>query len=145
MAKTFLITFKPASENPQSGWPLENLLALVKRFNAGERVQQDWRFRNTRASEGDRVFLLLQGKQGPAIIGYGRIADRPHKDTKNDRWMAKVDFEALIDPSKEAKLLNKNDLLLIKEKNHPWNTQHSGREITEDIAGELERQVVLGV
>lgn len=145
MVKTFLITFKPLSENFKSGWPLENLQALVRRLNNGEQAQEEWRFRNSKASEDDRVFLLLQGKQGPAIIGYGRTSGRPYKDSKKDKWMVTVRFESLIDPSKEAPLANKKDLFLVKDKNHPWYTQHSGREISDDIAAELERLLVFKV
>ena len=66
---TFLITFKPKTENPERGWPLAELQTLVKALSSGP-VLERWRFLNRRdANIGDRVFLLLQGKGGPAIIG----------------------------------------------------------------------------
>jgi len=68
---SFLITFKPATESPERGWPLDELQKLVRRHRAGERVEEIWRFKNRRdAGLGDRVVLLEQGKGGPAIIGY---------------------------------------------------------------------------
>jgi hypothetical protein len=43
---SFLITFKPSKENPQRGWPVEELQRLVRRHHAGERVVEEWRFHN---------------------------------------------------------------------------------------------------
>jgi len=37
--KSFLITFKPASESPERGWLLENLQKLVRRVRAAGRVE----------------------------------------------------------------------------------------------------------
>ena len=77
---SFLITFKPASENPERGWPLEKLQHLVRRLHNGEPVEEKWRFRNWKdVTTGDQAFLLLQGKRGPAIIGYGRVSRKPKK------------------------------------------------------------------
>ena len=68
---SFLITFKPASENPKRGWPLGELQKLVHHLNKSEPAEEAWRFINRKdAKVGDRVFLLLQGKAGPALIGY---------------------------------------------------------------------------
>ena len=87
---SFLITFKAASENPENGWPIEALRRLVKQRQAGEETVEPWRFHNRKdVSIGDRVFLLRQGKAGPAIIGYGEIAGALEKV---DAWMAPVRF-----------------------------------------------------
>jgi hypothetical protein len=52
--KSFLITFKPATESPDRGWPLEKLQRLVRRHQAGERAVEAWRFHNRKAvSLGD--------------------------------------------------------------------------------------------
>ena len=142
MARSFLITFKPALEYPKRGWPLEELLKLVKRFSNGEPVQEDWRFANrTKANLGDRVFLLLQGKGGPAIIGYGSIVGTPNNSSGS--WHMPISFESLLDPSKEA-LAIKDDLLGIKDGENLWRTQSSGVLIPEDTSAELERLVVGG-
>ena len=42
MLKPFHITLKPATENPERGWPLEKLLKLVRGCQAGERVIEPW-------------------------------------------------------------------------------------------------------
>jgi hypothetical protein len=52
---TFLITFKPASENPERGWPLEKLQTLVRRLQSGDTVEEKWRFNNRKdVTLGDR-------------------------------------------------------------------------------------------
>ena len=95
---SFLITFKPASENAQRGWPLESLTGLVRRLESGEAVEENWRFHNRKeVSVGDRVFLLLQGKLGPAIIGYGRASGEPNGDKQ-----VPISFEGRVDPSRYA-------------------------------------------
>jgi hypothetical protein len=97
--KSFLITFKPAKESPR-GWPLEKLQALVRRQSAGDRVEDDWRFHNRKdVSLGDRVFLLLQGKSGPAIIGHGTVIGEP--EDKSENWRT-VQFDALGEPRQTA-------------------------------------------
>ena len=51
---------------------------------------------------GDRAFLLLQGKWGPAIIGYGRVNGGPENDDGKRR--VPIKFENLVDPSTEVLL-----------------------------------------
>src|SRR5258708_6061886 len=118
---SFLITFKPASENAKRGWPLATLLTLVQRIDRGETVEENWRFHNRRAvSIGDRVFLLLQGKWGPAIIGYGRVCGDP---TENKQ--VPIKFERLVDPSIYA-LVTREDLQAINGSGKFWRTNASG-------------------
>jgi hypothetical protein len=110
---SFLITFKPATESQERGWPLEELQRLVRRRQAGERVVEAWRFHNRKAvSLGDRVFLLRQGKAGPAIIGYGEVVGAP--DDSTGAWMAPVQFESIVDPTSEV-LATTKDLLAISD------------------------------
>jgi hypothetical protein len=122
--KSFLITFKPATENAERGWPLELLQGLVKRNRAGERVAENWRFLNRKdVSLGDRVFLMLQGRGGPAIIGYGEVAGEPFNDT--GQWRVPVEFEAIVDPTVEV-LADREDLEAIPGAQTTWRTQASG-------------------
>jgi hypothetical protein len=83
-----------------------------------------------------RIFLLLQGKLGPAIIGYGKVVGGPKN--KNERWR-RVQFDALVDPVTEA-LANREDLYAIDEK--VWNSQASGVRLPDPVATKLERLVV---
>jgi hypothetical protein len=134
---SFLITFKPLKESPKRGWPLENLQQMVQHQRTGVRVTEPWRFHNRKeVSREDRIFLLLQGKLGPAIIGYGKVVGGPKNH--QERWRM-VQFEALVDPVTEA-LANREDLLAIDGK--VWRSQASGVRLPAFIAAELERLVV---
>jgi 5-methylcytosine-specific restriction protein A len=138
--KSFLITFKPAAENPEHGWPLEELKRLVKRHRAGERVVEAWRFHNRKAvSLGDRVFLLRQGKAGSAIIGYGEVAGNLQNDT--GAWMAPVLFESIVDPTAEV-LVTKEELNAVNGGQRFWRIQSSGVLLPESVSSELELLVV---
>ena len=79
---SFLITYKPYEENPKQGWPPNKLQNLIIRLNKNGTVQQRWRFKDTHSNRGDRVFLLIQGKLGPAIIGYGRVNGKQSLDSE---------------------------------------------------------------
>ena len=138
--KSFLITFKPATENPEQGWPIESLQSLVGRHHRGERVRENWRFHNRKeVSVGDRVFLLLQGKKGPAIIGYGEVWGMP--ENHDGRWRVEVEFESIVDPTGGV-LAKKADLLAIKGAQTMWRTQASGVKLPTSVATELEALVV---
>jgi len=137
--KSFLITFKPATENPELGWPIEKLQTLVKRHLAGERVEEKWRFYNQKdVSHGDRVFLLLQGKSGPAIIGYGKVSGEPEAEKKGRQM---IQFEAVVDPTTQV-LASREDLLAIDGSDGIWSTQRSGIKLEEPIATQLEALVI---
>jgi hypothetical protein len=133
---TFLITFKPASENPEHGWPLEKLQSLVRRQQSGDTVEEKWRFHNRKdVALGDRAFLLLQGKGGPAIIGYGQVNGQPEKGA--GQWVVPIKFESLVDPSIEV-LASKSEVRSIEGGQRYWRTQSSGVQLPEDVAANLE-------
>lgn len=137
---SFLITFKPASENPERGWPLEELQRVAARVQADGSAVEKWRFQNRRAPAiGDRIFLLLQGKRGPAVIGYGRVAGVPEKI--EGRWQTPVRFERLCDPSAQV-LADKSDIQKIDASRSVWRTQSSGVQLPDSVAEFLERLVV---
>ena len=136
----FLVTFKPESENSKRGWPLAKLQALVGRLRTSGTVQEDWRFANhKKVTLGDRAFLLVQGKLGPAIIGYGRVSGEPKNDL--GYWHTPIKFENLVDPSTET-LVSKDDVLAIKGGRRYWRTQNSGIELPADITNNLEALIV---
>ena len=137
---SFLITFKPSKENPKRGWPLESLQALVRKCKEGKKPKVDWRFHNRRSvSLGDRVFLLLQGKSGPAIIGYGKTVGHPSADS--GQWRLRIKFEAIVDPTTHV-LANRDDLHKLTATQHTWGTQISGVLLPSMVASELENLVV---
>jgi 5-methylcytosine-specific restriction enzyme A len=139
--KSFLITFKPSTESRERGWSLQKLQKLVRRHRAGERVEEEWRFLNYKeVSLGDRVFLLLQGKGGPAIIGYGRVAGKAEKDRKGT-WRVRIRFESIEDPATKV-LANRDKLIAMRDGATAWRTQFSGKQLKESLASELEGLVV---
>jgi 5-methylcytosine-specific restriction protein A len=138
--RSFLITFKPAAESPQRGWPLKELQKLVRRCQAGQRPVEPWRFHNRKGvALGDRVFLLLQGKTGPAIIGYGSVAGGPEKI--DGELYFPVQFESLVDPTNEL-LANKVDLFAIEGARSVWRTRASGVLLKKPLATHLEASIV---
>lgn len=128
---SFLITFKPATENVERGWPMEKYKALLARFQRDGRAVEHWRFRNKHAKRGDRVFLLLQGKHGPALIGYGTVAARVREG------QAPVQFELLLDPHAET-LAGRGDLNIEGALRY-WRTQASGIVLPDAVANILEK------
>jgi|SRR5215831_2647704 len=132
----FLITFKPDTESPERGWPIKSLQKLVSRLEQGRSVREPWRFLNRRdVSVGDRVFLLLQGKRGPAIIGLGSVAPRGGRNWKN------LDFEVLVDPEITT-LASKDQLLAIPGLGKWLRTQASGIRLPDTLAAAVENLVL---
>jgi 5-methylcytosine-specific restriction protein A len=137
---SFLITYKPATENPEYGWPIDELQRLVRKNKAGEEAIEPWRFNNRKdVSVGDRFFLLLQGEGGPAVIGYGVTAGNPEKGT--DGWFVPVQFESIVDPTVEV-LANRDAVRAIEGGQNFWRIQSSGVLLPDAVANELEALVV---
>jgi len=135
----YLITFKPQTENPERGWPVEELAALAHRVRKHGSASELWRFnRKKDVKVGERVFLLRQGKQGHAILGYGHVAALP-KDKSN---MTLVEFEALADPLSRPVYATSNELHRMKGQDKLWRTQSSGIGLPEDVADRLEDLVL---
>lgn len=129
----FLITFIPASENAKRGWPLADLLNLVQRIDRGEAVEENWRFHNRKGvSIGDRVFLLLQGRWGPAIIGYGQVCGAP-----TNAKQVPIRFDRLVNPSAYA-LVTREELQAIEGSGKFWRTNASGIALSNEVTSELE-------
>lgn len=136
----FLITFKPRTENANKGWPIESLRLLITRLRNSERVVENWRIQNrSRVTIGDRVFLLAQGKLGPAVIGYGRVDDAPRRGVTG--WEVPVQFEQLVDPTTHV-LASTSDLRDIEGAAKYWRTQGSGILLPDDVTAKLESLVV---
>lgn len=135
----FLITYKPESENRERGWPIEELQRLVNGTRNHNTIRVDWRFRNRKdVSTGDRVFLLVQGKLGPAIIGYGRVAGPRFSDA--GIGVAPIEFEFVVDPTTE-RLAGKEALRKIDGAGRFWRINFSGVRLPKVVAAELEAMV----
>jgi hypothetical protein len=136
---SFLITFKPSSENPTRGWPAAELKRLVHEYERDGSATETWRFQaHTLAHLGDRVFFLRQGRAGPAIIGYGVVAGPASKEGQP---RVPIRFECLADPDVSV-LAGPDELKRITEKRSVWGSQSSGISLSENVADALERLVV---
>jgi len=99
---SFLITFKPATENKKQGWPIEEFRKLVAQVRNSGSAEADWRFKNQKDGvSGDQVFLLVQGKLGPAIIGHGEIVKAGRRDGLGVP-RTPIRFDHLVDPTKKV-------------------------------------------
>jgi len=139
---SFLITFKPDTENPRLGFSLKSVQNLAwKLFRRGH-ITDPWRFRNRKdVKPGDRVFLLMQGKHGPALIGYGNAGQR--NGVHEGRTWRDIDFEQLVDPAVRV-LAGEADLRAIRGA-APWlQVRTSGVLLPREVAGKMESLVVTG-
>jgi len=135
---SYLITWKPQSENPKKGWPEAALAQLAESCEKNCRAREPWRFQRFKGvTKGERVFLLQQGKRGHAILGYGTIA-RP--STSEDRT-AEIQFDALLDPRKHLCFVAKHELHRISSNPNLWGNQSSGISLPDDVGAALERLV----
>lgn len=139
---SFLITFKPDTESPRLGWSLRSVQSLARKLLRRKNVTDPWRFRNRRdVKPGDRVFLLMQGMHGPAIIGYGTADQR--SGVENGQSWRNINFERLVDPATDV-LGHKRDLVAIRGA-APWlQVRTSGVLLPRDIAAKMESLVVKG-
>ncbi len=135
---TYLVTFKPASENPEKGWPEESLAALALQVKENGVATEPWRFsKKYGVKVGERVFLIRQGKKNAAVLGYGHVSALPDQDK-----MTGVSFEALVNPFSGAVLATTSELLAIPGGGRWWRTQSSGVTLPTDISLALEKLVV---
>ena len=137
---SFLITFKPASENQGRGWPLEKLQQLATRISNGGEVIEAWRFHNRKdVSVGDRVFLLQQGRGGQRLsdtAGQQASLESRATNTGECRFIS-----VLVDPTRQI-LASKAELAGMDGAASMWCTKSSGILIKAGIAEALERAVI---
>jgi 5-methylcytosine-specific restriction protein A len=136
---SYLIAWKPQSENKDKGWPEEELNALARTLRRTGRALEPWRFRRKRGVQiGERVFLVRQGKRGHAVLGYGTVAgpiDQPDGFTT-------VSFQALMDTRSREVLATAEELHEISQSRAIWGSMSSGIVLPDDIAAALEKLVV---
>lgn len=138
MSNSILITYKPSTENKSQGWPPELLRALAKRVLEEGSAIESWRVSNMKIPQvGDTAYLLLQGKQGPAIIGKGVLADKVKYGADGAR-RAPVKFTSLIDPS-EGVFIATEELQSIPGGETWWRSNSSGVCLPDEIAQSLEQ------
>jgi 5-methylcytosine-specific restriction protein A len=136
---SYLIAWKPQSENKDKGWPEEDLNALAQTLRLTGRALEPWRFHRKRGVQiGERVFLVRQGKRGHAVLGYGTVAD----PIDHPEGFTTVSFQALVDTRSREVLATAEELHEISRSRAIWGSMSSGIALPDDIAAALEKLVV---
>lgn len=132
MEPTYLITWKPLSENKIKGWPEESLKRLYDQLQVSGGALENWRFaRQKGVQPGQRVYLLRQGRRGHALIGWGHISQAP---VPKGQKTALISFEALVNPMLNKVFATQPELHAITSNPSVWNTQASGILLPPDAS-----------
>ncbi len=141
----YWLTYKPADEAPEFGWPERELTNLVKRFEANPlNTTEWWRISSHKdAKVGDRVYLFKQGSGQRGIFGIGTIVNGPIERKnfsvgKEDDHQVEVIFRNLVDPHKEF-LLTWDQINDLDLESLP-NSQSSGNKVRKCVP-ELEKRL----
>lgn len=142
----YWLTFKQKDRTAPRGWPLEELQALIGRFNASPSTATEWwRISSHRSAKpGDRVFVFKQGQGPRGIFASGAIVGGPEeRDSINDNdgraWRALIMFDQLVDPTEDF-LVSYEDLKAVVPK-ELIEAQASGNSVPPQVAEELERML----
>jgi len=144
----YWLTFKPRTESPKQGWPIEKLRALIDRFQANAIEATEWWriISGKRATIGDRVYIFKQGADPRGIFAVGTIVGGPElrsdpddEDQGRPHFRCRVSFDALVDPTVEYLL----GLEEISDLVAPGliNANPSGLSVPAEIVPELERRL----
>jgi 5-methylcytosine-specific restriction protein A len=133
----YLLTWKPGE------WGYASLKERIDQFGAGETTHR-WSCGTTRKMlVGSRVFLMKQGSGG-GIFGSGSVVSEPFEEEHyNDEkraagksaWYIMVKFDRLYDPVGGIKI-DTNELKALDDQR--WQSQGSGKKISDDLAVQLE-------
>lgn len=142
----YWLTFKPLGPTAPKGWPMENLTALVRRFEADPTTATEWwRIAAYNAARvGDRVYVFKQGIGQRGIFGVGTIIDGPdNRDSPSDNEgvqpRALIQFEKLVDPLHGFLLsLDEIDDLVPRTR---INAPGSGFSVPAEIVPEIEKRL----
>jgi 5-methylcytosine-specific restriction protein A len=138
---TYLLTWNPAK------WPWDDLDDCIQDIQKNGIHSDRWSCgRSRKIVEGDRVFLIRQGKEPRGIVGSGWVAspvfdDQHWDDAKRAAgqraWNILVDFDVLLDADREPVLPRAQLNVGVLGSMH-WDTQTSGIVIPDKVAKKLE-------
>lgn len=134
--QTFLVTWNPDK------WKWTNLDSQWWEVQEKGHFQEPWTCRTKAVNEGDRIFLLKQGKRNRGIIASGRALGTSEPGThyndasKSSRYV-NVRWDTLLHPDRQ-KILSRDRLNAPKLRKMWWDTAASGVLIPEEVADELE-------
>jgi 5-methylcytosine-specific restriction enzyme A len=143
MGASYIITWKPSTENSELGWDESNLTKLYEEYKTTGFAEEAWRFkRRTDVKPGERVYLVRQGRRGHALLGTGTILSL----AANPDRTARIRFDRLVDTRSKDVLATSSELKAITGGAKWWGTQSSGvllpAEIAESLAQLAERSPV---
>ncbi len=138
---TYLLTWNPAK------WPWDDLEACVREIQTTGHHLDRWSCgRNRKIVEGDRLFLIRQGKEPRGMVGSGWAAsivfdDQHWDDTKRANGQralyVNVDFDVLLNADREPILTRDqldNGVLSLMN----WDSRVSGVIVPEEVVRALE-------
>jgi hypothetical protein len=135
---SFLLTWK------ESGWPHENIVRMANDIEANGHVDEPWRIAAHKlAKDGDRVWVLRQGRGPRGMFGVGEITGPPVRGEAGNgkiQWMAPVRFSAFVDP-KQRLLIGEKTVSSILRPNQ-LNAQASGYPLDDEQSNALDAALV---
>jgi len=137
---SFLMTWK------ESGWPHENLVRMARVLEKDGHVDEPWRIKaHTKAAEGDRVWVLRQGRGPKGMFGAGRIIGAPTLgDAGNGetQMMVNVRFESFVDPKKHF-LIDEDSVARVLRPQQ-IRAQASGYKVDDEQSAAFEKLLAKG-
>ena len=138
---TYLLTWNPAK------WPWDDLAECIQEVHAIGHHRDRWSCgRNRKIVEGDRLFLIRQGREPRGIVGSGQAAsdvfddwhwDEARRAAGQRAWYIDVDFDVLLDAEREPILPRARLDEGVLARMH-WDSQSSGVLIPAEVARQLE-------
>lgn len=142
MMQGFLLTWNGAK------WPWVDLAETAASVHRGERVSDRWNCsRTTSIKVGDRVFILKQGAEPRGIMASGWVSTAVFQDLHWDESKAAqgqftnyiyFEYEALLDPQREAILERDYLKHTLGLSQFHWDTRSSGIRIGTAVLQQLE-------
>jgi len=139
VTNAYLITHNP----DRWTWPdFENVLSKVQ---SGTPIEEPWTFANKNAVIGDRVFLMMVGKNKRGIYAAGNIIsekyEAPHfisarAEQGDTAPRVKILFDWIINPNND-KILSQ-EFLTKRFPEQNWSSRQSGDYINKNILYDLE-------
>lgn len=138
--QTFLLTWNPAK------WSWDAMPDVIRATQAGERVRDQWSCSSAQVREGDRLYLLVQGRGARGLVGSGWVTGPVFMDA---HWDAKkaakgervqnvpLEWDLML-PRTPGRLLDPANFRSPALAEVHWATQKSGIRISVAAARELE-------
>jgi 5-methylcytosine-specific restriction protein A len=135
----YLLTWNPAR------WPWTDLGDYIAAIERDGAIDDRWNVGSRKIAPGDRLFLMRLGKEPRGVAGAGRATSAvywgPQWNARSRRPLAAyvdVRWERLLDPDGRGDPILRRDYLRDAFPGMFWDTQMSGIQIPDSVAGQLE-------